>query len=106
MLTYNSLKCNHNEWLFSIMNMTNRAFSSKKLTELRMRQTDDRHYTFHGTCDDGYHHVNGLIARAVVTEDGVILRFNHAGQPDMPFNHINQVTKYLESLTGCRMRRR
>lgn len=71
------------------------------MVSVRMRRVDDGVWRFYATTEEGVH---GVIARAVLTPDNVRLEFSHMGKPPMMFMHICQARRYIEEMTGCRMR--
>lgn len=95
-LVYSWSKNAGSQYLFNGVKM-----ERKRMVSVRMRRVDDGVWRFYATTEEGVH---GVIARAVLTPDNVRLEFPHMGKPPMIFMHICQARRYIEEMTGCRMR--
>ncbi|EEP1514223.1 hypothetical protein HAZ28_004776 [Salmonella enterica] len=73
----------------------------KRLVSVRMRGVGIGVWGFWATAQDGAH---GVIARAEEMADGIRLVFPHGGRPAQMFTHICQARRYIEGMTGCRVR--
>lgn len=72
-----------------------------RLVSVRIRRVDDGVWRFCATTQEGVH---GVIARAELTPDNVRLTFPHMGKTPVTFMHVCQAIRYVEEITGCRVR--
>lgn len=77
------------------------TMARNRLVSVRIRRADDGVWLFYATTQEGIH---GVIARAERTPDNVRLTFPHMGKTPVVFMHICQVIRYVEEITGCRVR--